>query len=188
MTSPGLLPDERIIGLALAFEKAHVPYAMAGAIGLVYWAEPRGTIDIDFNVFIAAEEAKTLFPALHELGVRLDDAEAERQVLATGQIRLDWSGVPLGLFFSYDHFHDSVRSRVRIVDFLGHSFPVISAEDLVVFKVLFNRPRDWADIEQVLATRAPDFDIAYARTWLTPAPGEGDSALSRLEALAASYL
>lgn len=53
------------------------------------------------------------------------------------------------LFFAYSRFHEVVESRIREAEFEGSTIWVLSAEDIVVFKVIFNRPHDWRDIERV---------------------------------------
>lgn len=49
--------------------------------------------------------------------------------------------------------------------FAGISVPVLSAEDLTVFKIIFNRPRDWLDIGRMLQVRGEGFDSEHARAW-----------------------
>ena len=144
------LAHEKIQALAKALSTGQVPHAFGGAIALLYCGEPRGTIDIDVNLFVAESEAASILPLLENLGVSVDRTRALQAIHRDGQVRLDWAGTPLDLFFSYDALHDSCRARARQVDFLGTRIAVLSAEDLVVFKVLFDRRKDWADIEQVL--------------------------------------
>ena len=178
--SDGTLPDEKIARIVDALEAAELPYALGGAIALTYWSEPRGTVDIDINIFLPDSEAGTAFTVLERLGVSIAKDEAAREVLEKGQIRLDWGGTFVDLFFAYDPFHDSCRERSVVVDFKGRPARVLSAEDLVVFKVIFNRPHDWVDIEKLVATQGSRFDHGYARTWLTAILGDDDSRLPRL--------
>jgi len=186
-TDDGTLPDEKITRIVDALEASSLPYALGGAIALTYWSEPRGTVDIDINIFLPDSDAPAVFAVLTGLGVIVaPEADAE-EVLKTGQIRLDWGGTFINLFFAYDPFHDSCRHRAVVVDFKGSPARVLSAEDLVVFKVIFNRPHDWIDIEKLIATQGRRFDGDYARHWLTAILGDDDSRLVRLSSLAAQY-
>jgi hypothetical protein len=63
------------------------------------------------------------------------------------------------------------------------TMPVLSAEDIVIFKAMFNRPKDWLDIEQVILTQAAGFDAAYALGWLDRMVGPDDSSRRRLAAI-----
>lgn len=112
---------------------------------------------------------------------------AEREVADTDQVRLAWGGTPVDLFFAYDPLHASCRERSVVVDFFGQPIRVLSAEDIVIFKTLYNRPKDWLDIEQVLAIQAERFDGAYVRAWMGRILPTADSARQRLERLLGRY-
>ncbi len=59
-----------------------------------------------------------------------------------------------------------MAARVYTVDFGGTDIQILSAEDLVVCKALFDRAKDWVDIEGVCAVRGQDLDEAYMVRWL----------------------
>jgi hypothetical protein len=65
------------------------------------------------------------------------------------------------LFFSVDDTYDAILGRSIEVPFDRDDFviPILSAEDLVVFKLSFGRSRDWVDLEQ-LAALGPRLDLA----------------------------
>ena len=84
-----------------------------------------------------------------------------------GQVRLQWDATPLDLFFSYDPFHDSTASRTRRVPFANAEIPILSAEDVIVHKLLFNRPKDWRDIADILYSERGTIDLPYIRQWLS---------------------
>jgi hypothetical protein len=60
---------------------------------------------------------------------------------------------------------------------------VLSAEDLLVFKVLFDRDKDWRDLEELIYAQADELDAAYAKGWLERILGKADPRLRRLDAL-----
>ena len=76
-----------------------------------------------------------------------------------------------------------MRRDVRKVPFADVRIPILSPEHLIVCKVLFDRPKDWLDIEQVLLTEA-DLDLGEVRGWLDKAFSPGDPRLARFEELA----
>src|SRR5204862_8179317 len=53
----------------------------------------------------------------------------------------------------------------------GHAIPVHAAEDLIVFKKIFDRPKDWTDIKAMLLAQKGSLDLdrirAEARQLLT---------------------
>jgi hypothetical protein len=66
----------------------------------------------------------------------------------------------LDLFFDYAPIHADAAAYRRLVPFAGREIPVLGPVELVVFKVMFDRTRDWADIEAVLAAQTVDLDAA----------------------------
>ncbi len=153
---------QRIVTLADALDAAGLPWALGGALALAYATEePRATRDIDVNVFVPAAQAAQVFSALPD-GVRYgdDDVQAVRR---DEQVRLWWDDTPVDLFFSADPFHHEVDRRCRTVPFQGRDVRVLSAEDLAVFKALFDRRRDWVDIETMVESDAIDLGVAADR-------------------------
>ena len=58
---------DRVLAVCAALDDHAVPWALGGALALAYATEePRGTRDIDVNVFVAATEAAVVFAALPE--------------------------------------------------------------------------------------------------------------------------
>ncbi|MBA4179250.1 MAG: hypothetical protein C0506_01540 [Anaerolinea sp.] len=182
----GLLPDQKVAQLAVLFEHAGIPHAFGGAMALVYWSEPRGTVDIDINVFLPAMEYARVFSTLNGHGIATTP-EMEKEAIGREQVRIDWGGTPIDLFFAYDRFHDSCNERSVVVDFYGQPIRVLAAEDIVIFKALYNRPKDWPDIEQLLAVQGPAFDAGYVRDWIGRMLPAADSARNRLETLLSQY-
>lgn len=152
--------------------EARIPFAFGGAIALAYCTrQPRGTTDLDINIFLDAAEASHVLAAL-EVQVpwtRKDLTRIERDE----QIRL-WStsGYAVDLFFSYADFHAVASRRARRVPFAGQEIPILECTDLAVFKAMFDRTKDWADIEAALATGS--IDVRRLRTWITRMVGRDD--------------
>lgn len=139
-------------------------HAVGGAIALaVHVREPRFTADIDLNVLADAQSPD---PLLASLPSDLDEFPDAAQILRRdGQIRLFWRSpdTPLDLFLpQHPTFHALVISRAEPTGFLGAGIKVMQATDLIVFKALFNRSKDWVDIESLAENQAGDIDEA---TW-----------------------
>ncbi len=176
--------DEKVAALAHALTAAEIPHAFGGALALAYYAAPRGTHDIDLNIFVSAAQSERVLATLAELGVAATAATTLRQVRDHGQVRVHWEHTPLDLFFSYDPLHDRCAERARQVPFGdGVTLSILSAEDLCIFKVIFDRTKDWSDIEEMLYALGADFDAAYAMLWLRRILEADDARLRRIEAL-----
>ncbi|MGH2670449.1 MAG: hypothetical protein ACRDH5_15270, partial [bacterium] len=148
---------------------------------LAYYAQPRATADIDLNVFVPDTDAARAVGPLRRIGVTAGEDVLVRAKV-DGQVRLSWGETPVDLFFSYDAFHDAAERAVRRVPFAEHTIPILSAEHLVVCKVVFNRPRDWVDIEAMRDAGAP-LDAAEVIRWVERIVGDDDARYERVVTL-----
>lgn len=178
---PGLLPSQRIVALRDAFERHAIPYAFGGAIALFYYRDPRSTIDIDVNVFLAPRRQSEVVEALAEL-YAVDAGQIAADVAAAGQARSDWDGTYVDLFFSDTDFHDAMARRVRREPFPGGEINVLSPEDLLVCKMLFDRPKDWVDVDAVAAALGARLDRSYVESALALFVEPADARFARWRA------
>jgi hypothetical protein len=175
---------EKVIVIHEALADAKVPHALGGALALAYYADPRATIDIDVNVFVPTERWRDVVDALTEIGVsadRLDSSALERD----GQCRLWWGDNAVDLFFAYDPIHDAMRKQSRRVPFGGVTVSILSPEHLAICKAMFDRRKDWIDIEQMLIA-GDDLDLSEIEKWLVRMVGDSDKRVERLTALRAT--
>jgi hypothetical protein len=169
---------ERILALHHALARHGIPHAVGGAIALAYWTlDPRATSDIDLNVFVPAEESAGVFAALPDGIARPSGVEAT--VRRDGQVRVWWDETPVDLFFDYAPIHAEAARHVSEVPFSGETIPVLAADELAVFKAMFDRTRDWADLEALIT--AGTVDLAVVRHALAGMLPEGDERFARLD-------
>lgn len=153
---------EQLVAVHDSLTTAGVKHAFGGAIALAYCTEePRGTRDIDVNLFVGPATAQEVLGDLPDgVTVRPADIRAAEQ---NAQVRVWWNDTPLDLFFAVHEFHRDVAAGVRWVSFVERRIPVIDCVAVVVFKALYNRTRDWADIEAVLEAGTVDGPAALRR-------------------------
>jgi hypothetical protein len=152
---------ERLLALHRSLEDAGVPHAFGGAIALAYCTlDPRGTIDIDCNLFVPAADPAPALAALPEGIARPDGLTTV--IERDGQVRLWWEETPVDLFFDYAPIHSQAARNARTVPFDGTQIQVLGPIELVTFKVMFDRAQDWADIEAVYEARAADPEAVRA--------------------------
>jgi hypothetical protein len=188
MTASPLIVLERAVQLHRLLDAAAVPHAIGGALALAYHVgEARATRDIDLNVGWDADDPASLFRLLPE-DVPWSGTDVE-MVRTTGQVRLWWPHpdgqppIPLDLFFPQGPLHELVNQRAERVAMLDDVVPILSATDLSVFKMLFDRRKDWADIEELL--RYGKVHVDEARRWLTEIVGPDDPRQRKLDDLVA---
>jgi Nucleotidyl transferase AbiEii toxin, Type IV TA system len=169
---------ERLLAIHASLSDAAVEHAFGGAIALAFWTlEPRGTRDIDVNVFTSQDECEQALAALPS-GISYEDADVGR-IKRDGQARLWWEDTPVDLFFSNLPIHDEAARHRRLVPFEGQMIPVLGPIELGVFKAMSDRTRDWADIEEMLGAGTLDADTL--REHLGELAGDDDPRLARLD-------
>jgi hypothetical protein len=171
----------RIVAVHEMLDSMSVAHQFGGAVALAWYRNPRATTDIDLNVTIPPEGAEPVLGALTHLGVsvsRSDRAAIKRD----GQARLDWDGSYLDLFFATFALHQAMAERSRQVSFGPVQIPILSPEHLIVCKVVFDRPKDWLDIEEMIAWGTA-IGEAEVRGWVQEILGAASEQYVRLGAL-----
>lgn len=181
MTTPVLL--QRLSTIHRSLDAAGLDHAVGGAIALaVHSRNPRFTADIDLNITVDPGDPDVLLRALPPQIVQDEDGVA--RLRAEQQTRLFWDGTPrtpVDLFLpAHPTFHASAVERAEPVEWLD-GVKALTATDLIVFKALFDRAKDWADIEDLAGQGAGDF--AEAADWVESIVGHG-TATVRLRGLA----
>lgn len=174
---------DRVVGVHRALTRASLPHAFGGAIALAYHAEPRATRDIDVNVFVDPGAAAEALRALEAIGVTIDLEHDCDRARRDSQLRVRWGPVPVDLFFSTLEIHDDMRSRIHRVPFADIEIPILSAEDLAICKVAFDREKDWVDLHEMLEIQGEGFEAAYTLRWLDEILGADDPRTRRFREL-----
>lgn len=171
---------DKLFAIHGSLTEAGIAHAFGGAIALAYCTEePRGTRDLDVNIFVDASKADATLACLPE-GVRATKEDVAK-VKRDGQARLDWDGTPIDVFLNNIPLHDAVAAAVVWVPLAGRDIPVLDCASLAIFKAFFDRTKDWADLEAIAQATPEDIDEA-ART-IADLVGVDDPAVQRLESL-----
>lgn len=171
---------DKLLAIHDSLIKADLAHAFGGAIALAYYTEePRGTRDLDINIFADSSLASTALAGLPAAVIVTEQDVAA--VETSGQARLWWGDTPVDVFLNNHPFHTEVASDVAWVPLAGRQIPVISCISLTVFKALFNRTRDWADIEAM--AEADQDSIIRAAAVIAELLGADDPIYTRLTAI-----
>ena len=173
---------DKLFAIHDSLTAAGLAHAFGGAISLAYCIEePRGTRDLDVNIFSDASQAKAVLAGLpDEVSVTAQDIAA---VVRDGQTRLWWDDTPIDVFMNNLPLHEAVAAGVVWVPLASRKIPVLDCASLTIFKAFFDRTKDWADIEAI-AVATPE-DIEEAAATIADLVGEDDPAHQRLTALLA---
>jgi hypothetical protein len=163
------------------FTRLRIRHSYGGAIAYNYYGPPRLTQDVDVLAQVPALQMPAFVEELAASGCLHGDPTLQpvelRPVLEDLRGRAHLAvflchGVRVELFVPWHPFHQRVLDRSPERDLEGQSIPVHAAEDLIVFKKIFDRPKDWTDIKAILLAQKGFLDLerirAEARQLLTP--------------------
>lgn len=142
-----------------------VDHAIGGALAFNYYAEPRATTNVDVNVATSFTDAPVLIERFGLEGFFLE--RPLEDILPASGARLRRGADVVDLFFACDSFHERLLDRaVRVPIRAAGSIveiPILSACDLIIVKMSFNRGKDWVDIEAMISSGTP-IDLPLAET------------------------
>jgi len=157
--------------LVSLFDELQMAYAVMGGLAVRVYAIPRPTYDIDFTVSIERERLPELYGALRDLGYTVAEVYNSGWVdrvagmpVVKARLYLEGRGIDVDLFLVESAFQRELISRRRRHQIDDLSVWFVSPEDLVLLKLLSGRPRDLADIGDILFTQG-QLDEEYLRQW-----------------------
>jgi hypothetical protein len=80
---------------------------------------------------------------------------------------VDGRSIDADIFIVETPFQQEVIGRLVFAEVEGRSVKLVSAEDLILFKLVASRPRDLLDIQDIVFTQG-ELDEAYLRRWAGP--------------------
>jgi len=163
-----------VLEIHRALARADMPHAFGGALALAYVAEPRGTVDVDVNVFCPVDDIDTVFAVFGEIDLRPEQDRARWVPIAGIRLRRKDGPYPVDLFASLDDGYTEIAARTVTHPFgpANVALPFLSAEDLAVFKLSFGREKDWVDLRSIASSQR-GLDADYVERQLIGLRGPG---------------
>ena len=143
-----------------------IPHFFIGGLAVQHWGEPRLTADVDLCAVTDPAETDALVQnLLKAFAARADAADTARRVHLL-PLRSS-TGVTIEIALGFTGFEKIAAKRAKRIEVApGKSIPICSAEDLIVYKVVANRPRDVEDVEMVILRQQDRLDQRYIRRTL----------------------
>jgi len=159
--------EEVLHNILHLLNKLRFPYMLVGGLAVGFFGEPRFTRDIDIAIIIDPKNIEILIRALkrhkyifHEKEILMLSRLSNRFAIAdpSDTYRIDlW--IPKS---GYEKKSFERRKKKKISQ---TSFFLISPEDLILFKLLADRPQDILDIKGILGRQKGKLDRDYMRFW-----------------------
>lgn len=131
-----------------------------------YWGEPRFTRDVDITVMADPnEESVFIRRILAVFKARIKDAQdfafRNRVILIFSS-----NGIEIDISLGIPGYESESIKRIKRIKIDKNFFPIVSAEDLIIHKMVASRARDVEDIKGILIRQRQKLDISYIRYWL----------------------
>lgn len=167
-----MTPVEKLLrDLVGLLEELGAPYAVMGGWAVRSHGLPRPTYDVDVTVSINRDELPAFFKRIDALGYDVGDQYLGGWLDAVADMPLfkastfvDGRTLVADIFVAENPFQDSlIERRVRgTID--GLPTWLVTPEDLILLKLVADRVRDRADVQDVLTMNVL-IDIDYIEEW-----------------------
>ncbi len=150
-----------------AAQEADTKIVIMGGIAVSIYALPRTTLDIDGVIDVEESSTPRFLEAAAKQGFQWDRKNPLKSIKELPFITLlhPSTGVYIDLFLAQNDFQRSAISRSRTVKVSDIQFEVMSPEDLILVKLISDRPRDTEDVRGILVENADNLDYAYLNRW-----------------------
>jgi len=146
-------------------------WMIIGAIPVAAWGQARATTDADFAASLDFADADRLDQAAAAQGLRKEKGPIEipQKRLILSKYWDPATSIGIDVFFSTGYvtgdFQRKALERKKQVTFDQRAYPIVSPEDLILYKVLAYRQKDLDDVGTVLERQFRHLDWTYVRTW-----------------------
>jgi len=152
--------DDALVKLSSWLTENEIRHMVIGGFAVTVWGEPRFTRDLDVTVSVPSDKfAHTIdliCARFHSLS-----GDPRRFVTETRVLPIMVEAVPVDLIFAALPYEEEAIARARPIHLKQGSVPVCSPEDLILHKIVSQRPRDHEDIEGVFRYRYAELDYGY---------------------------
>ena len=151
--------------LAAALAVVNVEWFLFGAQAAIAYGVARLTADVDVTARVPARLPNTVWvDAVQQHGFqpRFDDPA----IIEEGRV-LPFvhraTGLPVDVVLAGPGLEDEFFARAAVHDFDGVAVPIVDVSDLVVMKVLADRPKDIEDVIALLTIQEAAIDLTRVR-------------------------
>ncbi len=165
LASPGARIQDALIAVASILNRNAIGGMVIGGIAAISYGVPRVTRDIDVAIPGDGVLLEDVVAAFSEVGIvpRITDAIAFAQVSHVLLLVHQDSLVEVDASLAFLPFELRALSQQKIVCIAGVDVPLVSPDDLIIYKALAWRPQDVMDIRRLLQNRASQLNIARIR-------------------------
>lgn len=157
-----------LAAIAKTFDLYRVPYMVIGGQAVLQYGRPRLTEDIDITLGLDTTSLPVVQSAAAEIRLTNRSRDPEEFARKTNVLPLidEETGVKVDCIFSFTPYERQAIARSKSVLLAGHDVSFAAVEDVIIHKLVANRPRDIEDIVGILAQSGNSVDMEYLGAWL----------------------
>ena len=152
-----------IAALANFFGACRIPYMLVGGFAVAYWGYPRQSLDIDIVVDLTRENLKDFIKNAQQHGFHVHEPEAKTIIAKGNRFVMEWHDFRVDCWLPRTRFEKQALENRKRKKLFGQNLWIISAEDLIISKLLIGRPRDLEDIKTVRLRQGRKIKRAYIK-------------------------
>ncbi len=141
-----------------------IPYVVYGGIAFPFWGRVAATDDVDLVLMVTESDAPKLFKAFRSAGFYVK-SETEKLFFVDTWAVASKNGRDVDLALGATEFDAQAIQRSMRVKVFGREVPIVTAEDLILYKLVAHRRRDIGHVEDIITKQGKKLDLSYLRQW-----------------------
>jgi predicted nucleotidyltransferase len=160
--------QELLARIAKAFDHHRIPYMVIGGQAVIRYGRPRLTDDIDITLGVDVTSLPTVQQAASEIPLHARVNDVEGMVKQTNVLPLieRSTGIKVDCIFSFTPYERQAIERGEEVAVGGTRVRYAALEDVIIHKLVANRPVDVEDVVAIIVRSGDRIDRAYLQSWL----------------------
>lgn len=150
--------DDALVQFVSFLDERAVAYMVIGGFANLQWGEPRTTLDLD--VTVATDDALLIDVARGAGEILVEDPETFLARTRVLPVRLS-DGTRVDLIAATLPYEKDAIDRAREVRVHSRMIRFCSPEDLIVHKIVSDRPRDHEDVAGIVRRQGRALDLEY---------------------------
>ncbi len=153
--------ESALVSVARFLDAQALPYMVIGGMANAIWGVPRATLDVDVTVWAPPGPPPDVLAAF-DGPFQVRPAKPLEFVRDTRVLPVETlDGVRIDVIFGMLPFERDAISRAVTRTIQGSPVRFCTAEDLVLLKIMSERPRDLDDVRHVIREQIRDLDRDY---------------------------
>ncbi|MBI4226994.1 MAG: hypothetical protein HY600_01820 [Candidatus Omnitrophica bacterium] len=163
--------DEALDALLTVLHHRRLPYMVVGGMALAVWGRVRLTQDVDVGLSCDPQGEAALIEALrkaHFLPAAPRAIVGHRLIVCRYLKSSHGLPIQVDLLLARDAYQRQAIRRAQPIPWGRRALRLIAPEDLLLYKLIADRPIDQLDAVSVVEEQAGRLDLTYLRRWAKP--------------------